>query len=116
MRTLKACEIDDDDYFSRLISEDITKIARSIKEAHSKDAETGDDNDPLNEVLDIVNEYSSNTDTMKATLYTVGRQLGMNFKKMDPPEVQFFTTIVEKYSTVYQKMKQHKGRGKKQRS
>ena len=113
MRTLKACEIDGDDYFSRLIGEDITKIARSIKEAHRKDAETGDDNDPLNEVLDIVKEYSSNTDPMKATLFTLGRQLGMNFNKMDPPEVQFFTTIVEKYSTVYQKMKPRKGRGKK---
>ena len=37
----------------------------------------------------------------------------MNFNKMDPAEVQFFTTLVEKYSTSYRSMLSKKGRGKK---
>jgi hypothetical protein len=50
---------------------------------------------------------------MKATLTTLSRQLGMNFNKMDPAEVQFFATLVEKYSSVYRSMLPKKGRGKK---
>ena len=58
LRTLKACEIDEDDYFSRRIFEDISAIAKDIKQSHRRDAETGDDNDPLTDVIDIVKEYS----------------------------------------------------------
>ncbi len=113
MRTLEACEVNEDDYFSRLICEDITMIAKDIKASHRKDKETGDDNDPLTEVIDIVKEYAAATDPMRATLSTLSHQLGMNFNKMDPAEVQFFTTLVEKYSTVYRNMLHRKGRGKK---
>ena len=113
IRTLKACEINEDDYFSRLICEDISAIAKDIKEKHRRDVETGDDNNPLTEVIDIVKEYAVATDPMRATLTTLSRQLGMNFNKMDPAEVQFFTTLVEKYSTVYRSMLHRKGRGKK---
>ena len=47
IRTPKACEVDENDYFSRLICEDITAIAKDIKESHRRDAETGDENNPL---------------------------------------------------------------------
>lgn len=113
MRTLKACEVNEDDYFSRLICEDITTIAKDIKESHHRDAKAGDGNDPLGEVIDIVKEYSSTTDPMKATLSTLSRQLGMNFNKMDAMEIDCFKTLVEKYSTVYKNMLPKKGRGKK---
>lgn len=113
IRTLKACEVNEDDYFSRLICEDISVIAKDIRENHRRDVETGDDNNPLTEVIDIVKEYAVATDPMKATLTTLSRQLGMNFNKMDPAEVQFFATLVEKYSSVYRSMLPKKGRGKK---
>ena len=57
IRTLKACEVNEDYYFSRLICEDITEIARDIKESHHRDAETGDANNPLTDVIDVVKEY-----------------------------------------------------------
>ena len=50
---------------------------------------------------------------MKATLTTLSKQLGMNFHKMDPAEVQFFVTLIEKYSSAYLSMIPKKGRGKK---
>ena len=50
---------------------------------------------------------------MKATLSTLSKQLGMNFNKMDSSEVQFFTTIIEQYSTVYRNFLSKNGRGKK---
>lgn len=113
LRTLKACEINETDYFSRLVSEDIIEIAKSIKESHHRDTETGDANNPLNDVINIVEDYKKSSDPMKATLATLSRQLGMNFNKMETSEVLFFKTIVEKYSTVYRNMLPKKGRGKK---
>lgn len=113
LQTLNSCEIEENEYFSRLISEDISAIAKDIKEAHRRDIDIGDENNPLNDVIDIVREYATATDPMKATLSTLSKQLGMNFNKMDPAEVQFFTTLVEKYSTVYRSMLPKKGRGKK---
>ncbi len=112
IRTLKASEIDENEYFSRLIGEDITQIAKDIKEKHRKDKETGEENNPLTDVIDVVKEYASATDPMKATLSTLSKQLGMNFSKMDPAEIQFFTAMVEKYSTVYKSMLPKNGRGK----
>ena len=82
LRTLKVCEIDEDDYFSRLICEDITAIAKDIKESHRRDAETGDENNPLTDVIDVVKEFAMATDPMKATLSTLSKQLGMNFNKI----------------------------------
>ena len=98
---------------NRLICEDITAIAKDIKGSHRRDAETGDENNPLTDVIDVVKEFAMATDPMKATLSTLSKQLGMNFNKMDPAEVQFFTTLVEKYSTVYRSTLPKKGRGKK---
>ena len=113
LRTLKACEIDENDYFSRHIFEDISAIAKDIKQSHRQDVETGDENNPLTDVIDVVKEFAMATDPMKATLLTLSKQLGMNFNRMDPAEVQFFTTLVEKYSTSYRSMLPKKGRGKK---
>lgn len=113
LRTLKACEIDEDDYFSRRIFEDISAIAKDIKQSHRRDTETGDENSPLTDVIDVVKEFAMATNPMKATLSTLSKQLGMNFNKMDPAEVQFFTTLVEKYSSVYKSMLTKRGRGKK---
>ncbi len=56
LRTLKVYEIDKNDYFSRLIREDITAIAKDIKESHHRDAETSDENNPLTDVIDVVKE------------------------------------------------------------
>ena len=105
--------MDEDDYFIRLISDDITEIARDIKESHLRDSETSDENNPLTDVIDVVKEFAMATDPMKATLLTLSKQLGMNFNRMDPAEVQFFTTLVEKYSTSYRSMLSKKSRGKK---
>lgn len=113
IQILKASEVNENDYFSRLIGFDITKIAKDIKDQHSKDKETGNKINPLSDVIDIVQEYSNATTPMKATLTKLSKQLGMNFHKMDPAEVQFFVTLIEKYSSTYQSMIPKKGRGKK---
>ena len=115
IRTLKASEIEENEYFSRLIGEDITDIAKDIKEKHRKDKETGEENNPLTEVIDVVKEYSEATDPLKATISTLGKQLGINFSKMDPAEMEFFQTLVAKYSTVYKNTIKSMGRGRRKK-
>lgn len=113
MRTLKECEIDEDDYFSRLIFNDMKEIVSDIKNAHRKDSDTADDYNPLIDALDVVEEYSKVKDPMKTTLATLGKQLGINFNKMSPAELRTFSSFVEKYSTNYKNTFGRKGRGKK---
>ena len=107
--------IHENDYLNWLVSDDITETAKTIKESHHRDKETGDANNPLTGVINIVNEYKNTSDPMIAILTTLSKQLGMNFKKMDDSEVLFFKTIAEKYATVYRSMLPKKGRGKSSR-
>lgn len=113
IKTLRASEIDEDDYFSRLIGEDITAIAKDLKEIHKKDKETSDDHSPLSEALDIIEEFEQASGALKKTLVVLGRQLDMNIPKMDPCDLQAFTNLIEKYSNVYKR--QIAGRGKSRR-
>lgn len=43
MRTLELAQIQMDDYFSRVVSDDLTGILKDIREAHTQDATTADD-------------------------------------------------------------------------
>ena len=113
IKTLRASEIDEDDYFSRLIGEDITAIAKDLKEIHKKDKETSDDHSPLSEALDIIEEFEQASGALKKTLVVLGRQLDMNIPKMDPCDQQAITNLNEKNSNVYKR--QIAGRGKSRR-
>ena len=113
IKTLRASEIDEDDYFSRLIGEDITAIAKDLKEIHKKDKETSDDHSPLSEALDIIEEFEQASGALKKTLVVLGRQLDMNIPKMDPCDLQAFTNLIEKYSNVYKRQIARSGKSKR---
>lgn len=57
--TLKAAQIDEDEYFARVVSEDVERILKELKEAHSRDqgsAATDDSAVSLKEYLDELSE------------------------------------------------------------
>ena len=57
--TLKAAQIDEDEYFARVVSEDAERILKELKEAHSRDqgsAATDDSSVSLKEYLDELSE------------------------------------------------------------
>lgn len=57
--TLKAAQIDEDEYFARVVSEDVERILKELKEAHSRDqgsAATDDSSVSLKEYLDELSE------------------------------------------------------------
>ncbi len=103
-KTLGACKVDENDYFDRLVSEDIIKIVNDIKNDHKNDSETGDDFSPLNEVVENAKKYTYSADPMKNTLTLFGKQFGINLSKMSPAEIQTLTTLIKKHSTYYKRL------------
>lgn len=51
MNTLQTASISEDNYFNNLLGNDIVKIAKELRDAHSKDAETGDTTTPVDDIL-----------------------------------------------------------------
>ena len=114
LRTLKTCEVDETDYFDRLIFEDIKAITKDIKANHSKDRLSGDKNNPLDEVMKIIMDaVKLGKDPTEVVMKTITRQLRMNLNKMDKEDIETFTNLVKKYSGVYKDQKIKYGRGRK---
>lgn len=111
LTTLSASVIDEDKYFSNILSDDIVDIATTIREAHKNDLETGEDSNPLRETLELIEEFKNAPDATQAQLAVFGNMLKINFSKMDPYEFKTFTDILFKYSKLYRKG--GTGRGKK---
>lgn len=44
LRTLELAQVEEDEYFSHVISKDLTGILRDIRDTHRKDATTADEN------------------------------------------------------------------------
>jgi len=111
LRTLKTCEVDETDYFDRLIFEDIKAITKDIKANHSKDRLSGDKNNPLDEVMKIImDSVKLGKDPTEVVMKTITRQLRMNLNKMDKEDIETFTNLVKKYSGVYKDQKIRYGR------
>lgn len=51
MKTLETASISEDNYFNNLLGNDIVKIAKDLRDANSKDAETGDATTPVDDIL-----------------------------------------------------------------
>ena len=58
LRTLKAAQIDEDEYFARIVSNDVEQILTDIKQRHSKDASSASVEFPLAEFKESLEEIS----------------------------------------------------------
>lgn len=56
MRSLKAALINEDNYFDNLLGNDISAIAKNLRELHKKDSNTGSDNTVFDEFMDTCEE------------------------------------------------------------
>ena len=97
--TLKAAQIDDDEYFARVVSDDVEHILKELKQAHSKDqgSAAADDAASLKEYIESISEtegsdfqkwimifckqlhlpYNKLTDTEKHWLIQISRKSGL---------------------------------------
>lgn len=51
MKTLATASISEDNYFNNLLGNDIVIIAKDLRDAHSKDTETGDATTPVDDII-----------------------------------------------------------------
>ena len=110
IQTLQASEIKEDDYFTRLLEQDISHIAKELKVAHVKDMETAGSNyDPLS---DAIKEFNQAKSEQEKWLIAAGNMLEMNFSQMSPYDLSEYTRLIEQYSRLYKKICKQ-GRGKK---
>lgn len=114
MKTSEAATISEDNYFNNLLGNDVVKIAKDIRDAHSKDAETGETTTPVDDILDSFEELKTADNATQAQMVMYSKLFKINFTKMDPYEFKTFTDILQRYSDLCKPVKGN-GRGKKKK-
>ena len=114
MKTLEAASINEDNYFNNLLGNDIAKIAKDLRDAHGKDADTGDQITPVEDLLGTFDELRKADNATQAQMVMYSKLFKINFTKMDPYEFKTFTDILQRYSDLCKPVKGN-GRGKKKK-
>ena len=79
--------MNDDEYFSRMVLDDINVIIRDIRETHKKDSESAPQTtvaDELKENLEAVENFKGSRQEKQAMLDC--KQLGINYKNLSVEE------------------------------
>ena len=87
IKVLQAAHVNDDEYFSRMVLDDINVIIRDIRETHKKDSESAPQTtvaDELKENLEAVENFKGSRQEKQAMLYC--KQLGINYKNLSVEE------------------------------
>ena len=87
LKVLQAAYFSDDDYFSRMVLDDINIIIRDIREVHKKDSESAPQTavaDELKENLETVENFKGSRVEKLVILYC--KQLGINYKNQSDEE------------------------------
>ena len=99
MRTLELAQINEDEYFSRVIHDDLDKIISDIRETHIKDTTTADAVNPSNtarQELEAAMSYEGSPEERQARLFC--KQLGINYDKLSKDEFVSLINILKKSS------------------
>lgn len=99
MRTLELAQIDEDEYFSRIVHDDLDKIIADIREAHKKDTTTADavnPSDTARQELEAAMSYEGSPEEHQARLFC--KQLGINYDKLSKEEFVSLINILKKSS------------------
>ena len=99
MRTLELAQIDENEYFSRVVHEDLDGIIRDIREAHIKDTTTADAVNPsetARQELEEAMSYEGSPQERQVRIFC--KQLGINYDKLSKEEFVSLVKILKKSS------------------
>ncbi len=99
MRTLELAQIDEDEYFSRIVHGDLDKIIADIREAHKKDSTTADEVNPSDTVrqeLEAAMSYEGSPQERQVRVFC--RQLGIDYDKLSKEDFASLIRILKKSS------------------
>ncbi|MBO5049744.1 helix-turn-helix domain-containing protein [Oscillibacter sp.] len=97
VRTLELAQINEDDYFSHVVHNDMDGIMRDIRDAHQKDALTADAETPAAEVqkqLETAMSYEGSEEEKKARVFLAS--LGIDYDTLTPEEFVTQINILKK--------------------
>ena len=97
LRILQAAHIEDDEYFSHMIQDDISAIVRDIRAVHKSDSESAPPTTIAKELkqdLEDVTNFKGSPLEKQATLYC--KRLGINYNKLSDVEFRQLVHILEK--------------------
>ena len=111
LRTLELAQVQEDEYFGHVISDDLKLILRDIREAHKKDSESAPQTtvaDELKENLEAVENFKGSRNEKLVVLYC--KQLGINYKNLSDEEFRWLIRILKKSKKMGTPISQRKKR------
>ena len=109
LQVLQAAHINDDEYFSHMVSDDLHTIIKDIREVHKKDSDTAPETtivDELKKDLDDAASFKGSPQEKQAILYC--KRLGINYNKLSDEEFRTLIKILNKSSLLKSPLNQKK--------
>ena len=95
--TLKAAQIDEDEYFARVVSDDVERILRDLKQTHSKDAGSISADDSTASLKEYLEELSGTEGSdFQKWIMIFCKQLHLPYNKLTEDEKRWLVQISRK--------------------
>ena len=97
LRTLKAAQINEDEYFARVVSNDVERILTNLKQQHSKDMSSASVESPLAEFKESLEEISQvKGSKVEKLMMLFCKQNQINYSKLTDNEKHWLVEICKK--------------------
>ena len=109
LQILQATHINNDEYFSHMISDDLHAIIKDIRESHKKDSDTAPENtfmDELKKDIEDATSFKGSLQEKQAILYC--KRLGIKYNKLSDEEFRTLIKILNKSSLLKSPINQKK--------
>ena len=95
--TLKAAQVNEDEYFARVVDDDVESILRDLKQRHSKDASSASVESPLAEFKESLEEISQvKGSKVEKLMMLFCKQNQINYSKLTDNEKHWLVEICKK--------------------
>lgn len=94
--TLKAAQIDEDEYFARVVSEDVERILKELKKAHSNESENISLDDPAASLKEYLDELSGTEGGDQKWIKIFCKELRLPYAKLTETEKNWLIQISRK--------------------
>lgn len=94
--TLKAAQIDEDEYFARVVSEDVERILKELKKAHCNDSENISLDDPTASLKEYLDELSGTEGGDQKWIKIFCKELRLPYAKLTETEKNWLIQISRK--------------------
>ena len=109
LQILQAAHINNDEYFSHMISDDLHAIIKDIRESHKKESDTAPENtimDELKKDIEDATSFKGSLQEKQAILYC--KRLGIKYNKLSDEEFRTLIKILNKSSLLKSPINQKK--------